>query len=183
MPSGSTSPRAESPTARLFVALWLDAGVRAQLAAWHDRWRWPPAARPVAAENLHATLHFIGSFPRERIGELSGSLAAVRAKAPTLQPRGMELWRGGIAVLTLQPEPRLLALHERVGAALATLDVPLDARPFTPHVTLARKAGRALAPSELPAVAWRATGFALVESVGASRAPYEIRETWRLDAE
>jgi hypothetical protein len=86
MPSGSTSPRAESATARLFVALWPDAGVRAGLAAYRDAWRWPQAARPVADENLHATLHFIGGFVREHVTALVSSLAAVRAEAPTLQP-------------------------------------------------------------------------------------------------
>jgi RNA 2',3'-cyclic 3'-phosphodiesterase len=177
MPSGSTSPKAEAPTARLFVALWPDAGVRAQLAACRDAWRWPANARPVASGNLHATLHFIGSFPRERIGALASRLAAVRAEAATLRSKGMELWRGGIAVLTLQHEPRLLALHQRVGEALRASGIALETRPFTPHVTLARKATRAVAPSELPPFSWRATGFALVESRG-GQAPYAVLESW-----
>jgi 2'-5' RNA ligase len=180
MPSGSTSPRAEAPTGRLFVALWPDADVRARLAASRDAWRWSPAARPVASDNLHATLHFIGSLPRERIAALQTRLAAVQAEAATLRPKAMEVWRGGIAVLTLQAEPRLLALHERVGAALAASGIALETRPFTPHVTLARKATRAVAPGELPMFEWRAAGFALVESVGGGNAPYEIVATWSL---
>ena len=177
MPSGSTSPRAESPTARLFVAHWPDAGVRARLAACRDAWSWPANARPVASGNLHATLHFIGSFPRERIAALAARLAAVEVEAPTLRPKGMELWRGGIAVLTLQPEPRLLALQQRVGEALLASGIALETRPFTPHVTIARKATRAIAPSELPLFSWRPTGFALVESVG-GQARYEVLESW-----
>jgi len=179
MPSGSTSPRAESPTARLFVALWPDAGVRTRLAAHRDGWCWPASARPVADENLHATLHFIGSFARERIAALRSRLAAVQAEAPTLQPRAAEVWRGGIAVLTLEHEPRLLALRERVGTALVESGVVWEARPFTAHVTLARNATRAIAPSKLRPMTWHANRFALVES-GAGQAPYEVLETWRL---
>jgi hypothetical protein len=58
---------------------------------------------------------------RDRIAALRRRLAAVQAEALTLQPKGTEVWRSGIAVLTLQGEPRLLALHERVGGALSAL--------------------------------------------------------------
>ncbi len=162
MPSGSTSPKAESPTARLFVALWPDADVRAQIAACRDRWRWPATARPVATDDLHATLHFIGSFPRERIAALRRGLAEMEAEAAVLRPEGSGLWRGGIAVLTLQVEPRLLALHQRVAAVLTAAAIVLETRPFAPHVTLARKAPRAVAPVELPVFQWRAADLALV---------------------
>lgn len=164
--------------ARLFVALWPDAPIRAQLARLRDGWKWPPGARPVGDENLHATLHFIGSFPRDRIGALSRNLAAVPAETMTLRMAGTEVWRGGIAVLNFQSERRLLALHEQIGTALSGLGVTLDARPFAPHVTLARKASHAEAPAELPGFEWRVTGFALVESLRGSRAAYEVLETW-----
>ena len=179
MPSGSTSPRAESPTARLFVALWPDAGARTALAIYRDGWRWPQAARPVADENLHATLHFIGSFGRDRIDALASRLAAVRAEAPALRPNRPEVWRGGIAVLTLQGDRHLRLLHERVGAVLAGLGIALDDRPFAPHVTLARKAVRAVAPGDPPPLDWHAPAIALVESVG-GRAPYRVLASWPL---
>jgi 2'-5' RNA ligase len=180
MPSGSTSPKAESPKARLFVALWPDAGVRAQLAACRDSWRWPATARPVATDDLHATLHFIGSFPRERIAALRRGLAAVEAEAAVLRPEGSGLWRGGVAVLTLQVEPRLVALYERIGAALVASGVALETRPFTPHVTFARGAVGAVAPGTLPVFEWRAGAFELVESVGGGQPAYAIEATTRL---
>jgi RNA 2',3'-cyclic 3'-phosphodiesterase len=177
MPSGSTSPRAESPTARLFVALWPEAQARAQLAACRDDWHLPAAARPVASENLHATLHFIGNVARDRIAPLRHSLAAVPIERLTVRPEAMRLWPGGIAVLILQAEPRLRALHERIGAALLEVGATLDARPFVPHVTLARKAGRAVAPVAPLALAWCANGFALVQSPGGGRS-YCVMERW-----
>lgn len=177
MPSGSTSPRAESTPARLFVALWPDADARAALAAHRDGWRWPATARPIASCDLHATLHFIGDCPRERIAELQAMLAEVATESPTLRGKALELWRGGIAVLTLQAEPRLLLLHERIGVVLVAAGIARETRPFVPHVTLARRAKGAVAPSEPPAITWHATGLALVQSHG-GQAPYEVLQAW-----
>jgi RNA 2',3'-cyclic 3'-phosphodiesterase len=160
--------------ARLFVALWPDAAVRARLAALRDDWRWPPGARPVADANLHVTLHFIGSFPRERVAVLGERLAAVRRRAVTLQAESSAVWRGGIAVLMLQGDAALATLHEDIGSALSDLGIALDARPYAAHVTLARKAAHAEPPPELPDLGWRATGFVLAESLRGPPSNYEV---------
>jgi 2'-5' RNA ligase len=177
MPSGSTSPRPEPATARLFVALWPDAAARASLAAWRDRWHWPAGARPVADANLHATLHFIGAFARDRLDALQRTLAAVEPRALTLRPAGTAIWRGGIAVLTLHGDAALFALHADIGAALGGLGVVLDPRPFAPHVTVARRAAHATPPDTLPDLEWQARSFALVES---RRGPpsYAVLAAW-----
>ncbi|MEP7300166.1 MAG: RNA 2',3'-cyclic phosphodiesterase [Caldimonas sp.] len=170
----------DSPTPRLFVALWPDAAVRAGLVALRDTWTWPPGARPVADENLHLTLHFIGSFPRERIDPLGCALAAIVPREPTrLIVKGTDLWRGGVAVLTLRAEPGLVALQADIGRALSTLGVTLDERPFAPHVTMARKARGARPPAAHPELGWQANGFALVESRGGARPDYRVLATWR----
>jgi 2'-5' RNA ligase len=158
-------------TVRLFTALWPDASVRTQLVALRDAWRWPPGARPVADENLHATLHFIGSFRRDRLEALRQALGTVAIEPLRFELAGADVWRGGIAVALLAAEPRVLALQARLGAALAALGVAIDPRPYQPHVTLARKAARAQPPAVLPALDWRAIGFALVESRGGVRPP------------
>ncbi|MGZ5187385.1 MAG: RNA 2',3'-cyclic phosphodiesterase [Caldimonas sp.] len=169
----------EPTSARLFTALWPDPAARAALARFRDGWTWPPGAKPVADENLHATLHFIGSFPLDRIGALSRGLDAVRMEATTLRAEGSEVWRGGIAVLMLRAEPLLSDLHGQIGSVLSGLGVALDERPFAPHVTLARKARHAAPPAGLPDFEWRAAGFALVESRGGGRADYRVLEVWR----
>ena len=165
-------------TARLFTALWADASVRAQLVALRDAWRWPSGARPVADDNLHATLHFIGSFRRDRLEALRQALGSVVIEPLHLDLAGTEVWRGGIAVALLAAEPRVLALQARLGAALAGLGVTIDPRPYQPHVTLARKAARAQPPEALPELEWRANGFALVESRGDGRSAYEVVAAW-----
>ena len=165
-------------TVRLFTALWPDASVRARLAALRDAWHWPPGARPVADENLHATLHFIGSFRRDRLEALRRALGTVAIEPLRLELAGTDVWRGGIAVALLAAEPGVLALQARLGGALAGLGVTLDPRPYQPHVTLARKAARAEPPAELPELEWPANGFALVESRGGARSAYEVVAAW-----
>ncbi len=162
-------------TFRLFTAVWPDAAARFRLVGLRDAWRWPPGARPVAEAKLHATLHFIGSFRRDRVEDLCGVLGSVAIEPLRLELAGSDVWRGGIAVALFGAEPGLLALHERLAAALAGLGVSIDPRPYQPHATLARKATRAQPPAVLPALTWRANGFALVESRGGG---YEVLATW-----
>ncbi|MEO6407612.1 MAG: RNA 2',3'-cyclic phosphodiesterase [Burkholderiaceae bacterium] len=141
-----------APTARLFIAVWPDAALRARLAGFRDHWRWPPGARLVADANLHVTLHFIGSFARDRIAALGERLAQVEIQPFGLQAESASIWRGGIAVLTLHGDVTgaLDALHVMIGCALREFGIPLDPRPFAPHVTLARTASHAQPPNALP---------------------------------
>ena len=161
---------------RLFLALWPDARLRRRLAACRDAWRWPPGAKPVADETLHLTLHFIGAFARGRVAELAAALAAVAVAPMTLRPGRTEVWRGGVAVLRIEGDPALLELHARLGEVVMNAGVALDARPFAPHVTLARRAARAEPPPRSPAFRWRPSSFVLVESIPGGPARYEVLE-------
>ena len=150
---------------RLFTALWPDPAVRAHLAAESDAWQWPPHARRVDPAKLHLTLHFIGAFARGRVDALATALTTLDHPVPmALQATKREVWRGGIAVLLFDADPTLAALHDAIGAVVAGFGVALDPRPFSPHATLARGARGAAPPLPPPALAWRASGFALVES-------------------
>jgi 2'-5' RNA ligase len=164
----------ERDPARLFLALWPEARVRARLVACRDAWRWPVGAKPVADAALHLTLHFLGDFARARITALAASLAAVPLPAMVLRPGGSEVWKGGIAVLRIDAEPALQSLHRGLGIVLEDAGVALDGRPFAPHVTLARKAAKAEPPRTPAAFKWRANGFALVESLPGGSARYVV---------
>ena len=159
---------------RLFTALWPDPAVRAQLAALRDAWGWSAGARPVADAKLHATLHFIGAFPRDSLAELGAALARVPVEPVQLHASGSDVFRGGIAVALLEAGPALADLHARIGEVLAGLGVALEERPYRPHVTLARRAGGSRPPGRWPPLAWRADGFVLVHSRGGS---YEVLAT------
>lgn len=150
---------------RLFLALWPDDQVREAIAGWQRSWTWPPSSRLVAATQLHLTLHFIGTVPAPRLPELAQGLR-VSFDPLELEFGDGRVWPGGIAILrpVATPEP-LAGLHGRLAAALTALHLPLEERPFRPHVTLARKAAGA-APPPGPVIRWRAdSGYVLVRTL------------------
>jgi 2'-5' RNA ligase len=161
-------------SARLFTALWPDAAVRTRLAVLRDAWRWPEGVRAVADANLHLTLHYLGAFARARLSELEERLTVLPAQRMRLHADVPEIWRGGIAVLRFALDPALATLHEQIGGALASLGVALDARPFAPHVTMARRARGAVAPAAPAALEWPASSFVLVESVARPEPCYRV---------
>lgn len=165
---------ADAASARLFLALWPDDDVRARLREHRDAWGWPTGARPVDEASLHLTLHFIGPFARARIDALGAALATVPAGRLVLRGAADALWPGGIAVLRLADDPALATLHRRLGDVLAGFDVALDARPFAPHVTLARKARGAARPEQPAEFEWSADAFSLVESRPGRPEPYAV---------
>lgn len=133
-------------------------------------WEWPATARRTRPERLHITLHFIGNVALERLPALRQGLQV------TWEPGEMVLdrpavWPGGIAVLEAQQvPPQLAVLHARLGDALRALDLPVESRPWRPHVTLARKAFGAHPPLPAQPVRWRALpGYVLVQSLPGGR--------------
>ncbi|ODV11299.1 MAG: 2'-5' RNA ligase [Rubrivivax sp. SCN 70-15] len=163
MKSGFGPSLEPAPTARLFLALWPGPRLRETLAACRDLTPWPPGAAPTATDKLHLTLHFIGSVPAARLAEVAAALQ-VPAPAFELRLELAECWRGGLAVLRPRTVPaRLQQLHADLAAALRRLGLPVDARPFRPHVTLARRAAQPPAPAE--PLRWRVGGYVLVESL------------------
>jgi 2'-5' RNA ligase len=159
------------PAARLFLALWPDDAARRALAAWRDRWSLPEGAAPVADERLHLTLHFIGAVALARLDSVAAGLA-VPFSGFTLDAGLAERWPHGIAAWRpREAPPELVTLHQRLAAALRALDLPVEQRPFRPHVTLARKAAAAMPPLRPPRTAspWRVDGYTLVRSQGGYR--------------
>ena len=81
---------------------------------------------------------------------------------------GSSTHRSSVSILAL----RLAALVAQLHAALREEGFTLDARPFCPHLTLARKV-RAAADLPLePPFVWQSSGFALVRSVTDLRAEF-----------
>jgi 2'-5' RNA ligase len=154
----------EPATSRLFLALWPSPGVRGALREWRDGWQWPRGATPVHPERLHMTLHFLGAVANERLPELVEGLR-VPFSPFELRFGHPVLWPHGVAVLEPDTAPkRLLQLQEGLGGALQRLALPVEARPFRPHVTLARRANAALPPMQGPPIRWRVGSYALMES-------------------
>jgi 2'-5' RNA ligase len=133
---------------------------------------WPAAARPTRRQNVHVTLHFIGQVPRSRLPELVDAFAVA---PPTIRLTfdRLALWSRGLVVLTAsRPPGALLELHAALGDRLRDADLPVEPRPYCPHITLARTADASVLSSEQAraqlGVTWRSEGYALVESAGGS---------------
>jgi 2'-5' RNA ligase len=155
----------------LFLALWPSPAVRSALAAEQSRWHWPAKALRVEPAALHLTLHFIGPVPRSRLREITQGLARSCPRFTLLLDR-CELWPNRCAILCPGQVPdALAALHAALADMLRRLALPVEARAFRPHVTLARRAAGALAPEQPEPLAWPVRGYALVQSAGGHYAP------------
>lgn len=153
-----------SEQTRLFIALWPDNAIRRSLAGYRDAWHWQGRPARVRDDKLHITLHFLGNVARARLPELCTSLA-VPCAAFDLALGRPALWPRGIAVIEPLAVPdELRALHAALKEALQRLGLPVESRPFRPHVALARHARQAGFPEEALDVTWRVEGYALVES-------------------
>jgi len=165
---------AANRTQRLFLAMWPDDDARQQLVNHADQWIWPDGCVRYLPEDLHLTLHFLGPVKADRVADIV-ALAAVPFKPFTLvldQPTG---WPHGMAVLCMSQVPASLqALYERLGDALRRLDLPVETRPFQPHVTLARRATDAIPPERPQPVVWRARRYVLVVSTGGMAPRYRL---------
>lgn len=125
---------------RLFIGIWPQPEVRAALLAHARAWRWSESARLTREERLHLTLHFIGDVPPARVPGLREGLRVPWAGCE-LELDAARVWPGGIAVLEASEVPApLAALHAGLGDALRRLALPVEQRPWRPHVTFARKA-------------------------------------------
>lgn len=123
-------------------------------------------------DSLHLTVHFIRDVPAERLPHLKRGLA-VPAEPTSLRLDRFDVRERGIAVLTPSQVPNtLLRLHFHLGEALRRLGLPVESRPFRPHVTLARRASGAALNREKPEVVpWRGGSYLPAESAGGPYLP------------
>lgn len=74
------------------------------------------------------------------------------------------LWSGGLAVLETDDVASLAALHAALGDVLVREGLPVEARLFRPHLTLARRAAGACLPVRFAPLRWAVSHYALVAS-------------------
>ena len=170
---GNHSP-AQRPTARVFLALMPSVSVRKQVDAQVRRWSWCPGSTLYAASDWHVTLHFLGDVPTHLIGLIAAGACLPFEPFRCVLDRWQH-WPGGLVVMYPSSiPPALLALHERLGGLLRGMGQPVDARPYQPHLTLARHAGTAVPPTDFEPIHWPVHGFALVASTGKNQPRYEV---------
>ena len=170
----STPPR----TTRLFLALMPNASVRQQIDALVRRCSWCPGSQLYAAADWHVTLHFLGDVPSEQVGVIAAGVCLPAVSFQWALDRSQR-WPKGLVVLSpsVVPPP-LMALHEQLGDQLRALGQRVDARPYRPHLTLARRAETAEPVGDFAPVDWPVLGFALVNSTGLTQRRYEVLRHW-----
>ena len=170
------------------------ARLRAAIAHAGGRLRW------TAPDTWHITLQFLGNATPGQFDCLLKALAEVRS-APVPVALGPLGWldRTGVLYADVEAAPALTALALWIAEATSPCGFAADARPFHPHITLAREAGtgerkpRRAGRSELsrglatragampPFPRFSAGEFLLYEShLSPAGARYEVRARFRL---
>ena len=147
---------------RTFIAIELDAPLIEALRAPIQGLDGIAAVRPSAAAGIHLTLNFLGTVDPGRVDELAQWIGPLVAGRPRfeVEVRGVGAFpsvrRPQVLYADLarsRAEP-LIGLQAALRPALLAAGLPIEARPFKPHLTLGR-ARRPLKPDEVRAVeAW-----------------------------
>ncbi|HEV3253447.1 MAG TPA: RNA 2',3'-cyclic phosphodiesterase [Candidatus Acidoferrales bacterium] len=134
---------------RVFVALDVPEEVRAALRDVIARVRESGGgARWVRPEGMHITLKFIGETPEAMIPPIRDALAGLRSRSHVeMIFRGLGFFpdarRPRVFWAGIECSPNLGEIAAGVERALEPLGFPREARPFQPHLTLARLEARA----------------------------------------
>ena len=172
-----------SRTRRLFFAFWPDEATRAQLAHVTRKAVHGSGGRPVAVENLHSTVAFLGSVAEDRLGQVAAAAAGLRHAPLEFTLDSLEHWAkpGLLCLACSRPPDSAGVLAASLAKLLLEQGLTPDPKPYRPHITIARKV---LKPHELGAVhpvIWPVDAIALVESVTAPEGPrYTVLEQWPL---
>lgn len=174
----------EAASSRLFLALWPDDAVRAQIMAARAGLAGHMDGRWIKPENLHLTLAFLGDVDQARIAEVMRIAGEIPGADFELRLDRAEFWpRNGVVCLSASriPEP-LQALAAELARGLGAAGFPLEARAFRAHLTLARKGRSRDTRLDLPEpIGWPVAGFRLVASrLSPAGADYRCVAAWPL---
>lgn len=174
--------QSSSKNKRIFLALWPDEEIRQQLVRVQQKLKREPilqSAKAVIPNNLHMTLHFMGSTSPDVLQALEVSLDAVRCKPFDMVvnttgcfPKPKVVWLG---LKNIPPE--LNELEQQTAACIENYQ-RID---YRPHITLFRKAKISPQPDELVGINWSVKSFALVESKSCPEGvQYHVLKEWLL---
>jgi len=166
---------------RLFFAVWPDAAARAALEKLSLQLEARAGGRVVPGEKIHLTLAFLGEVSPDRADDLVKAADKVReAPFEIALDRIGAFRRARVAwVGASEPAPGLIRVEAMLREALRARGFELEERPFTPHVTLIRKADKTLSREAIDPIAWRVEEIALVSSEPGGGA-YKTMARWPL---
>jgi 2'-5' RNA ligase len=167
--------------ARLFFAIWPPDDARDALARLAGDVAQVAEGKPVEAAKIHLTLAFLGEVDEARIAALAAHARALDSARFTLVldrvgsfRRSRVAWAGSSVV-----PGALVTLQGRLEQGLRAAGFALDERPFSPHVTLARKTRKSVPMASIEAIELRCEAVALVQSRPGT-GTYSTLESWPL---
>src|SRR5689334_15038972 len=131
-------------TMRIFVGLDIPQATRDAIARYTDGLRnFAPDVRWVTPESLHITLKFIGEQKADQVEQIKQSLAVVKAARFDVAFRDVGFFpnakRPRVFWVGIHASDVLPKLASSVDHAVALAGVPLETKPYAPHLTLARE--------------------------------------------
>ncbi len=177
------NPDVRERTARVFFALVPPAHVRETLATLGTQIAERVHGRAASPENIHMTLAFIGAWPVARIPlltDVGGRIGAQRIEV-VLDTVG-SFRRAGVTWIGVSSPPAALShLASALATSLAAVGVPVEARRFHPHLTLARRCRSAHAVETAGPYRWVIDEMTLLESETRAQGPrYSPLASWPL---
>jgi 2'-5' RNA ligase len=170
---------------RIFFALWPDDEVRLRIAENLKLLNLDSSkSRLVSGPNLHMTLHFVGNRSFGEMNCLDRQAKLVRAESFELIldysgyfKKPQVLWFGGHTI------PRALHdLQNNLGQHLQICGYTPESRPYSPHLTVARKIFEAPGSISLEPICWQVNRYVLVNSISIPEGVrYEVVESYPLE--
>lgn len=149
--------------------------------------------RFVHEEDVHLTLVFLGKCTDEKRTQVVNSL---RRLVSSFEPFRLQLSTFGtfghkekprVFWIGVEEEPILYSYQHDIYHEMKTLGFPLETRPFTPHITLARKwiGDRSYKPikTDVTGLHWEVEDIVLYKSNVTSTPKYEIEELFHFRSE
>ncbi|HLA40907.1 MAG TPA: RNA 2',3'-cyclic phosphodiesterase [Candidatus Glassbacteria bacterium] len=168
---------------RCFYALWPDPATRAALAAAAQQVACH--GRPVDPANYHLTLVFLGKVRDGQLESLLRETSRLQARPFTLSLDQVGWWSGPRVLWFAPgfgPEP-LLQLVTGLSGLARRQGIALEDRPYSPHLTVARKVRDCRELLALEPIRWQISDFCLLESRSLETGVvYKALASWPLTA-
>lgn len=175
-------PHSAEPTARVFYALLPPPAAQRALGELAAEVARQSHGRAVAAENMHITLAFIGTWAIARTPVLLEAAQEVAGKPMRIALDTLGAFRrAGIAWIgSSSAATSLMQLQSSLAAALTSGGIAFDdAQPYRPHVTLARRCRGPYPRGSVQPIAFDVDRFTLMQSQTRTEgARYTILAQW-----
>ena len=161
---------------RLFIALDTDEAIRQRITRFVEGVTgFAPDARWMKPESLHVTLKFIGEQPEAAVEQIKNALGTIAMEPAEIHFRGYGFFPTAksprVFWIGIDAGPQLVTLWTAIDDQTASLGIPKEDRPFSPHLTLARRSGGSGSPRRMKADAPSRTFQRLQEKLSTRPAP------------